>query len=317
MGKYDFEEPKGLLQTSADTMNDAKHKLANGLKQWRNALFLAAIVLLDILRRFVVLGFDPSHIKEAVFSAAITSMATLFAFYVFFPSGKQAKRASKAFREVTDRLKTALKTMRSGGLIDAFRRYCKELSRKEEKEIKAAQLESLKDRYLTEEEIEAYSKLSKKALGRLVKDGTINADTKRLLIKYQKPVHCKPYSPAYFLAGIHRRRQDAYLHGEGGWEARTLALRPVMCVGIAVVTSAITQTATQQSGSALEILFSIALSVCQILLAAFSGYCAGQTAAEREELANLAKTCFVEEFLEGEDATPEEANVHDSEKDER
>jgi hypothetical protein len=153
----------------------------------------------------------------------------------------------------------------------------------------------------------------------LVKDGTINAETKKLLIEYQKPVHCKPYAPAYFLAGLHRRRQDAYLHGEGGWEARTLALRPVLCVGVAVVTSAITQTATQQSGTALEILFSIALSVCQILLAAFSGYCAGGTAAEREELATLAKACFVEEFLEDKDIVTEAdekcANVQKTEKD--
>jgi hypothetical protein len=319
MSKYDWDPPKDLMQPAADAVSDAKRRLTNSLKQWRNVLFLLAIILLDILRRFVVLGFDPTHIKEAAFSAAITSMATLFAYYVFFPTGKQARRTYESYTEITERLKGVLKRLRGGGLIDAFRRHCRELSRREEDDIKKAQREALKNRYLSDEDIEEYSKLSKKGLKKLVKNGTVNEETKKLIRVYQKPVHCKPYSPTYFMAGLSQKREDAYLHGEDSWEKRTLAMRPVLTVGIAVVTSAITRSAVTQSETALEILFSIAMSVFQILLASFMGYCAGQTAAEREELATLAKACFVEEFLEDKDIVTEAdekcANVQKTEKD--
>lgn len=298
MNKYDWDEPKDVMQSAADAVGDVKRRMGATVRNWRNVLFLVAIILLDVLRRFVVLGFDPEHIWEAAFSAAITSMATLFAFYVFFPMGKHARRAQTSFKEIALRLKNALRQMRINKLIDAFRLHCRDLSKQEEQEIKNAQKDALKNRYLSDDDIENYSKLSKKELKKLVKNGTINEETKKLIVIYQKPVHCKPYAPAYFLAGLKHKREDAYLHGEGGYEARTLAMRPVLCVGVAVLTSAITQSAAQQTGTALEVLFSIALSICQILLAAFSGYCAGQTAAEHEELAMTAKAVFVEGFLE-------------------
>lgn len=307
MSKYDWEEPKkDVMQAAADTANDVKRRVSATVRNWRNVLILLAILLLDVLRRFVVLGFDPELMMECAFSAAITSLATLFAYYVFFPTGKQARRTYESYTEIAERLKGVLKRLRGGRLIDAFRRHCRELSRREEDEIKKTQREALKNRYLSDEDIEEYSKLSKKGLKKLVKNGTVNEETKKLIRIYQKPVHCKPYSPTYFMAGLSQKREDAYLHGEGSWEKRTLAMRPVLTVGIAVVTSAITRSAVTQSETALEILFSIAMSVFQILLAAFMGYCAGQTAAGREELAMTAKAVFVEEFLESEGIVPEE-----------
>lgn len=312
MSKYDWDEPKDVMQSAADAVGDVKRRVGTTVRNWRYVLFLVAIVLLDVLRRFVVLGFDPEHILEAVSSAAVASMATLFAFYVYFPVGKHARQAKQSFKEIALRLKSALKQMRLNKLIDAFRLHCRDLSKQEEKEIKETQRDALKNRYLSDEDIETYSKLSKKELKKLVKNGTINEETKKLIVIYQKPVHCKPYAPAYFLAGLKHKREDAYLHGEGGYEARTLAMRPVFCVSVAVLMTAITRGTVQQTETALEILFSIALSICQILLAAFSGYCAGQTAAEHEELAMTAKAVFVEGFLESKGIDLVEEN-HESE----
>lgn len=317
MDDYDWSAEGDFMEAAAEATSEAKKKIGSALRTWRNALLLAAIILLDILRRFVVLGFDPDRIAECAFAAVITSMATLFAFYVFFPNGKSARRMHKSYKEATTRLSTALAKMKTSHLLDAFRKHCRDLTKNEEKAAKDSIYEDLKDKYLTDAQIKEFSKLNRKALAKKVKAGEINEATKKLIVKYQRPIKCKPYSPAYFLSGLNKRRQDAMLHGKGGFEARTLAMRPVLSIAVAVVATAISHNAVQSSGTALEVLFSIALSVFQILFAAFSGYCSGQTAAEYEELAATAKAVFVEEFLEKAEKQPEPAaNVHEIEKSE-
>lgn len=299
--KYDWNEPQtasdGLLDKTALAVEDAKQKVKNKLRGSMNAVCLFTIIALEVLHRFVTYGFNAEFAIDYVFSALITSMTSLLAFYVFFPNGKRSGRSRSSYREATKDLKKARDAVRDNKRIAAFRAWCRAKSDKEADAVIETRLEALENLYVTREEYMEYRLLTRRQLKKLVKAGTITGEAAKQIRRCNKAVKFKPYAPTYFLSDVKEGKEDVYLRGRDHYEARALAMRPVICVGVGVVTSIITWS-PKQMGSALDVLLSIAISVFQICLASLSGYSSGQTAAAKEELAIRAKTGFIDEFNE-------------------
>ncbi len=299
--KYDWNEPQtasdGLLDKTALAVDGAKQKVKNKLRGSMNAVCLITIIALEVLHRFVTYGFNAEFAIDYVFSALITSMTSLLAFYVFFPNGKRAGRAREAYREAVKALSAARRILRLNGGIADFRAWCRARSDKEADAVIETRLEALENLYVTREEYMQYRLLSRRQLRKLAKEGKITKEAARQIRVCNRAVKCKPYAPTYFLSDVKEGKESVYLRGKDHYEARALAMRPVFCIGVGVITSIITWT-PKQMGSALDVLLSIAISVFQICLASLSGYSSGQTAAAKEELAIRAKAGFIDEFNE-------------------
>ncbi len=298
--QYEWDAPKttdGLLDQAAASVDGAKQKMMNKLRGSMNAVCLITIIALEVLHRFVTYGFNAEFAIDYVFSALITSMTSLLAFYVFFPNGKRVGRARKSYMEAGAELKKARSALRKNNLIATFRVWCRTRSDKEADAVIEARLEALENLYVTREEYMEYRLFSRKQLRALVREGKITKEAAKQIRVCNRAVKCKPYAPTYFLSDVKEGRESAYLRGKDHYEARALAMRPVFCVAVGVVTSIITWT-PKQMGSPLDVFLSIAISIFQICLASLSGYSSGQTAAAKEELAIRAKTGFVEEFNE-------------------
>ena len=294
----------GLLDQAAASVDGARQKVMNKLRGSMNAVCLITIIALEVLHRFVTYGFNAEFAIDYVFSALITSMTSLLAFYVFFPNGKRAGRSRSSYTEAEDELKKARGKMRANNLIAAFRSWCRSRSDKEADAVIETRLESLENLYVTREEYMEYRLFSRKQLRAIVREGKITRAAAKQIRICNKAVKCKPYAPTYFLSDVKEGRESAYLRGKDHYEARALAMRPVFCVAVGVVTSIITWT-PKQMGSALDVFLSIAISIFQICLASLSGYSSGQTAAAKEELAIRAKAGFIDEFNEEMGANPQ------------
>lgn len=300
MAQYDWDAPRdanGLLDKTAVAVDGAKQRVKDKLRGSMNAVCLVTIIALEVLHRFVTYGFNAEFAIDYVFSALITSLTSLLAFYVFFPNGKRAGRAKAAYEEAAEMLKGARAELRTKGWISAFRAWCRAKSDREADAVIETRLEALENLYVTREEYQQYRLLSFWKRRKLVKAGTITKEAAKQIRICNKAVKVKPYAPTYFLSDVKEGKENVYLRGKDHYEARALAMRPVFCVGVGVITSLITWS-PKQMGSALDVLLSIAISVFQICLASLSGYSSGQTAAAKEELAIRAKAGFIEEFNE-------------------
>lgn len=299
--RYDWDTPKqtdgSFMDKGAGALQGAKKTAKETLRGSVNVICLISIIALEVLHRFVTCGFNKEFAINYVFSALITSMTSLLAFYVFFPNGKHAGRIRASFEQAATELKAARDALRLNGRIAAFRAWCRDRSEKEVNEIISARLETLENMYVSKADFETYRLYSGKKLRELVRTGVITPQAKRQIGVCKRAVRRKPYSPAYFLADVQQGKENVYLRGKDHYEARTLMMRPMFCVGIAVVTSIITWSPNEM-GSVLSVLFSLAISIFQICLASVSGYSSGLTAASKEELAMRAKAGFLEEFNE-------------------
>lgn len=299
--RYEWDAPNttkdGLLDQAAASVNGAKQKIKDRLRSSMNAVCLITIIALEVLHRFVTYGFNAEFAWDYVFSALITSLTSLLAFYVFFPNGKHAGRIRDTYMGAQEDLKQARKTLRDNKWIAAFRTWCRAKSDKEADAVIETRLEVLENLYVTKEEYMEYRLYSRRKLKKLVSEGKITKEAAKQIRFCNKAVKCKPYAPTYFLSDVKEGKDDVYLRGKDHYEVRALTMRPVFCVAVGVITSLITWS-PKTMGSALDVLLSIAISVFQICLASLSGYSSGQTAAAKEELAIRAKAGFIDEFNE-------------------
>ena len=164
--RYEWREEAAPQESpvakAADVVNRVQLQGGNILRGSFYAVCLVAIILVEILRRFVSGSINAAFTWELLFAALITSLTTLLTFYMFFPSGKGAGMVKKAYLEAQDLLEKAVKRI-NGGLKTAFRGYCQRRSEDEAREEMEAAFEALADHYITKEEFEELCQFIKEA----------------------------------------------------------------------------------------------------------------------------------------------------------
>ena len=160
--EYDWdtgtEAAGGLLDRTATMVDGGKRRMRNLLRSSINAVCLVAIVALEVLHRFVVYGFNREFAIDYIFSAAIASLASLLAFYVFFPNGKTAGRMRTAYREATRLLEKAREEIKGNALLVRFRTYCKERTDARVDQVRRTRLDDLENLYVSREAVEQYKR---------------------------------------------------------------------------------------------------------------------------------------------------------------
>ena len=307
--KYEWKQPErtpGAVERAADAVQRVKTQTGSALRGSFYAVCLVAIILVEILRRFVTGSINKAFTWETVFAALVASLTTLLTFYMFFPSGKGAGMLKRAFVEAQQLMEKAVKRI-NAGLKTAFRDYCTERSDEEAEEERQAAFETLEDLYVTREEFKNRWRLASWwALWRAVWRHEITRAARRQILRCRKPFVAEPYIPDHFTAGVSTKKQKKMLRGDS-YETRVLLQKPLMVMLVIVAQSAFTM-AIHGAGDALEVLFAIVMSVFQICLAAFSGYLAGQKVAEHMTAVNLVKAGFMMDFLEKQGVSIEEGS---------
>ena len=300
--KYEWkqaEQQSGAVERAADAVQRVKEQTGNALRGSFYAVCLVAIILVEILRRFVTGSINKAFTWETVFAALVASLTTLLTFYMFFPSGKGAGMLKSAFVEAQQLMEKAVKRI-NAGLKTAFRAYCTERSAEEAEEERQAAFETLADLYVTREEFENVWRLASWWRLRVaVWRHEITRAARKQILRCRKPFVVEAYIPDHFTAGVSTKKQKKMLRGDS-YETRVLLQKPLMVMLVIVAQSAFTM-AIHGAGDALEVLFAIVMSVFQICLAAFSGYIAGQKVAEHMIAVNLVKAGFMMDFLEKEE----------------
>ena len=270
---------------------------------------VVAVILLEILRRFVTGALNTEFAWEYVFAALISSMTSLLAFYIFFPYGKRECRSKTMYLNAYRLLQRAIGAIGQHALRDKFRAYCRDKPREEARETKEDRLLTLEDLGVPRKCFEnKWRHASKKELKAAVKGGTLTGEAKKQILLCRKSIEVLPYSPLYFLAGAGEKKQDAYLRNGSHHEMWALIKKPLSVVTIAVAQSAFTIGVTEaQSG--IEVFLAIVMSVFQICLSAFTGYLGGYGVAEKDAEINLAKAGFMLDFLEAQGVRLDAENI--------
>lgn len=303
--RFDWRGEEKPLLRAAEGAVAGRRRLSELLESSVSAVCLIAIVALEVLHRFVEGGFNPAFTAAYIVSAATSALTSLLAFYVFFPSGKSAGRTRAEYRGAAGALSDMQALLRAGGLLCAFRAFCRERERRESESVREARLEALENCYVTREEyLSHYRTATARELSRAVRSGELTRGAVRQIKRCRRPVKTRPLRPAYFLSPFGGEASvQRYLHGGSRYEARALALKPFFCVGVGVLQSVFTFHA-KAVDNPLDVALAIALSLFQICLASFSGYTSGLTAAEKEGAALSVKADFLSEFYESKKEGP-------------
>lgn len=293
----DTEGEQSRTGRAAQRVRDAARQTGTALRGSLYAVCLTAIILLEILRRFVDGGLNREFSWSIVFGGLVTSLTTLLTFYVFFPAGKGAGAARAAHRDALKLMSDAVEKINSG-LKTAFRAYCRELGEQEAEERRQAAFDALANCYVTKEEFEQkWKTATRKKLKNAVKKGELTKQAVKCIRVCRGAFAPTSYNPGFFLAGISADKQRKILRRGNRYETSVLVKKPISVVLVAVAQSAFV-IGFHGVENGFEVFMAIVMSVFQICLSAFSGYLAGIGVAEHETEANLLKAGFMMDFLE-------------------
>ena len=290
------EQGKSPVERAADTVKRVQRQGSNLLHGSFYAVCLVAIILVEILRRFVSGSINREFNVDMLFAALVTALTTLLTFYLFFPSGKSAGMLKRAYLEA-QKLKEDAVARINAGLKIAFRAYCTHRSHEEATEAQNNAFETLADLYVSREEFEETWRLASRwtLLCAWCKH-RITWAAMRQIIRCRSSFEETPYIPDHFTAGVSTKTQKKMLRGDS-YEVRVLLQKPIAVVAVTVAQSIFT-IAIHGAENGLEIFLAIVMSVFQICIAAFSGYLAGGKVAEHLTAVNLVKAGFMLDFLE-------------------
>lgn len=257
-------------------------------------LFL--VILFDVVNQFVDTGF--SRFSLGLLLNVATAVAfTVLVFYVFFPVGKAGREKSQENIGVYELWHTLCREIRSAGLLNSFRAYCKNRSADEVQAAKDAQIETLENLYVSRRDyIEKYKKINRRALQRCVKSGELTKPAKKQILAMRRNIKTPIYNPLYILTAADVGTKNAF-NGKDKREKIVLATKPAIAVFCGVVLGMISFSQKEIDGWAV-----VAIAVCQsvfkVILASFSGYYAGYSTEIHNEHIVSAKSTFLGEFME-------------------
>ena len=299
MTDFSWRKPqKEETQEVAAKVSGVRKKVSATAREYIFFLCLLSIIALEILRHFVTYGINEAFSWDVVFTAMIDSITALFAFYLFFPNGKNDKMAKDTYQNAVRKMESIITAIKSSGKIYDFRVYCKNLNGKEEEEIRQERIAALENLYVTKEEYETkYRLMNSKELRKAVKSGDISKAAKKQIILCRKPVKTKPYMPGYFLSVQSQSQSDGYLHGGSKYGTVKLATKPVF-LAFAVIVRNLFSVRQLQDIDVMVAVVSIIFSIFQICASAFMGYLVGWDTASKNEAVIDCKCNFMEEFFE-------------------
>ncbi len=305
MNDYSIDlEKKSPMAQTMQAGERVKRSITTRMHNSIEGILLAFIIGFEIVLNFIQFTLAQTLTPADVLLLITECCTTVLVFYLFVAPGKRGRQALQSFRDVYDKWLAACERLRAGNLLTAFRAHCKARTEKEAEELREAQLEHLENLYVTREEFEVYKHKSKKQLRKLVKNREISKAARKQILVCMEPIYVKPYQVDLILTGADNRSTDAGLKGIDRYEVIYMAVKPVISIAVAFLTS-VAGIARKEISDPIEVIASIALTCLRICVAVYSGYKFGWTVIAREEGYIRARTNYIENFEEEHKKAPQ------------
>lgn len=277
--------------------NNAFSKAKTALHDYRVYLLLAFVIIVQTLGKLYTLTLQNILTPEYLLSMA-TSIASTMLIYVFFApfgSEKEIERNAGYKQNLTRWAELSAKIR--DGRNALFSAFCK---KREAEERQERRREIIENKTMTgfDEYLEKYSKLTDKALKKLLKTGDISYDEYSAYKLANNAIEIKPINPLLILCGVeHRSLNDAGREEAKGFQTWLLKRPALILITDIVIGSIHPLYNGLQNGDAI---YSMILSALSTVVAAYVGYRAGVSRIlEKNEIVKN-RIFFIETFEEDE-----------------
>lgn len=280
------------VNASKDKVTTSIRKtVGNALPYILLALIIIFRVLLEIFQTSIVNPFTPVFFLDTSISIAVT----IFCYIVFIPQGEKSERLnSPSYKPNCARWGELSTKIRTGGMLDSFRKYCREQLEIERREIKAVIIGN-NTSFSFEEYTERFSRLGDEELKALYESGELTKEEYKAIRKCNSRIKVKPINSVLILSGVARANYNDAGRDEGNYILRWLTKRPLMAVLFAIITRGITGTFI---GLNVSVIYGMVLDTLSIIIASFVGYGAGEQAIRDKDDKIKNRILFIESFLE-------------------
>lgn len=281
-------------------VNAGRTKLANTIKRTAKNYLPYILLIVNIAFRIILRLYDTTVVNpfNSVFLLnSITSViSTMFCYIVFIPLGEENEKLnSPSYKPNCARWGELSTKIRTGGLLESFRKYCREQLEIERREIKAVII-SNNTTFSFEEYIENFSHLSDKELKVLYKKGELSKEEYNAIRRCNGKIKVKPINSVLILSGVAKSNYNDAGRDEANFVLRWLAKKPLVIVAMSVLLNAISATFIGLSG--FSVIYEMVVDALLIILASFVGYGAGEMAIRDKDDKIKNRILFIESFLE-------------------
>lgn len=289
-----MEEKNVFAEVNAErnkVVSSIKKTVGNYLPYILLGLIIICRVVLEIFQTSIVNPFTPVFILETTISVGLT----IFCYAVFIPQGKKNEiQNSASFKPNCTRWGELSAKIRTGGMLDSFRTYCREQVEIERREIKAVLIGN-NTTFSFEEYTERFSQLSNEELKALYKKGELTKGEYKVIRKCNGKIKVKPINSVLILSGVSRANYNDAGRDESKYIFKWLARRPFLAVAFAIVVQGISGTFVGLNPSAI---YGMVLDMLSIVVSSFVGYGAGEQVVRDREDKIKNRILFLECFFE-------------------
>jgi hypothetical protein len=226
---------------------------------------------------------------------AISLSLTIFCYIVFIPQGEKSERSSSpSYKPNCIKWGELSTKIRTGGMLETFRRFCREQLEVERREIRSVIIGN-HTTFSFQEYIERYSKLSSAELKDLYQKGDLSKEEYKAIKKCNGKIKVKPINSVLILSGVARASYNDAGRTDSNFVLKWLAQRPLMIVLFAIMANALSGTF---SGLNLSAIYGMILDILSIIIASFVGFGAGEQAIRDKDDKIKNRILFIESFLE-------------------
>ena len=281
-------------------VNAGKNQVVNKIKQTTKNYLPYILLAVNIVFRIILRLYDTSVVnpftKEFFLDATTSVISTMFCYIVFIPFGeKNEELNSPSYKDNCTMWGKLSDKIRSGGLLEAFRKYCREQLEIEREEIRAVTI-SNNTTFSFEEYKERFSELGNKELKSLYLNGEITKEEYKVILKCNGKIKVKPINSVLILSGVAKATYNDAGRDESRFVLMWLAKKPVVIVAMCIALNAISATFIGLSG--FSVIYEMVIDTLFVILASFVGYGAGEQAIRDRENKIKNRILFIESFLE-------------------
>lgn len=281
-------------------VNAGKNQVVNKIKQTAKNYLPYILLAVNIAFRVILRLYETSVVnpftKEFVLDAITSVVSTMFCYIVFIPLGKKNEELnSLSYDDNCKRWGDLSDKIRRGGMLETFRKYCREQLEIEREDIKAVII-SNNTTFSFEEYKERFAELGKKELKTLYLNGEITKEEYKVILKCNGKIKVRPINSVLILSGVKKANYNDAGRDESNFVLRWLAKKPVLIVAMCVAVNATSAKFIGLSG--FSVIYEMVIDALFIILASFVGYGAGEQAVRDREDKIKNRILFIESFLE-------------------
>lgn len=280
-------------------VNAEKDKITSSIKRtvgnYLPYILLAVIIIcrifLEVFQTDIVNPFTPIFFLETAINVGLT----IFCYIVFIPQGKKNEiQNSASYKPNCTRWGELSAKIRTGGLLELFRQYCREQVEIERREIKAVIIGN-NTTFSFDEYIEKFSHKSDEELEELYKNGELTKGEYKAIKKCNGKIKVKPINSVLILSGVAKANYNDAGRDDSTFLLKWFAQRPALTVVLAILVNTISGTFI---GFEPSFIYGMILDVLSIIMASFVGYGAGEQVIREKEDKIKNRILFLECFFE-------------------